>query len=149
MCVYISIFFIRYKFGASVSLNVTLLSLKLKLTSDFFIITPVTNKHYHPQYCIWASCCISWSLYIYIYFFIATPVTNKYYHPKYCISASCCFSWSLYIYIHTHTYAIQSSMQLHRLLIESPCLHVNSWHVSAIQGHHQVYMIYIQYYTVL
>jgi hypothetical protein len=39
-------------------------------------------------------------------------------------------------------YAIRSSMQLHRFLVESPfslCGNVNYPHVSATQGHHLIY----------
>jgi hypothetical protein len=56
------------------------------------------------------------------------------------------------LYIRYTVYAVQSSMQLHRLLVESPftsCFPVNSLHVSTAQGLSQLcMMIFVKSCTV-
>jgi hypothetical protein len=51
----------------------------------------------------------------------------------------------------TYVYTIQSSLQLHRLMVQSPLssrFHVSSRHVSSTQGHHEIYKtIFANLYT--
>jgi hypothetical protein len=89
------------------------------------------------------------------------PMRKLHRHRKHCccIVGRVCVAGVVWQWIYMSQYVfvcvliVQSSMQVHRLLVASPlspCFHVNSRHISTTQGHHQVYiMVCLNFYTML